>query len=124
MGTAGNTGTAPSSAGGRLTRQRLAAAAAQVFLVALLVWLWSTGSSDATATTVDWRFVFLTLTTPLALALSAWIGWTLDKRFRSYETVTIRGAALIQLATVGLLALALLIAPFAAIGAIVFGPMG
>jgi hypothetical protein len=105
--------------------QRLTAAAAQVGLIGALVWLWSTGSSDATATTVDWPFVLLATATPLTLALSAWTGRRLDRRFRSTGGVMMHVAAVVpQRITLGLLALALLIAPFAIFGAVVFGPMG
>lgn len=106
-------------------RLRLTVASAQVCLIAVLVGLWSPGNSDATATTIDWAFVWLAIETPLVLALSGWIGWRLHKHSGSTEPATIRGAAFVaQWMTVGLLALALLIAPLAIFGVIVFGPMG
>jgi len=96
-----------------------------VCLIAALAWLWSTGSSDATATTVDWAFVGLAIATPLAFALSGWIGWRLHELFGPTGPATIRSVAFVaQWTTLGLFALALLIAPLAIFGAVVFGPMG
>lgn len=106
-------------------RGRLAVVAAQVCVIAGLGWLWSTGSSDATATSVDWAFVGLSAATPLALAMSAWVGWKAGKRSSAAQRWSIRGSALgAQWLTLGLLAVALLVAPLAIFGAVFFGPMG
>lgn len=115
----------PAGPGAVSPRLRLAVASAQVCVIAALTWLWSTGSSDATATTVDWAFVGLALATPLVLGLSGWIGWRLHKRSGRTGPATIRSAAvLVQWTTLGLFTLALLTAPLAIFGAVVFGPMG
>jgi hypothetical protein len=114
-----------SGAGTVSPRLRLTVAAAQVCVIAALSWLWSTGNSDATATTVDWSFVGLALATPAALAVSGWIGWKLRSRTGPTCRAIIRSAASVaQWMTLGLLALALLTAPLAIFGALVFGPMG
>jgi hypothetical protein len=104
-------------------RLTLTVAAAQVCVIAGLVWLWS-GDSDATSMTVDWVSVGLVGATPLVLALSGWIGWRLRKRSGSTGPATIRGFAFVaRWLTFCLLALAVLIAPLAIFGAVVFGPM-
>lgn len=108
-------------------RARLILAVAQLGVIAGLAWLWTGTSTDASATTVDWAFVGITVATPLVLAVSGWIGSRVRRRRRSRPAeprTTRRVALIVQWITLGLVAFAILVAPLAVFGALVFGPMG
>ena len=104
---------------------RLAVAAAQILLIFVIGGLWWSGSSDPSATTVDWLFVGLVIATPIALALSGMVGWKSKRRAVSAGTRATRSvAAVAQWTTLGVLALSVLVAPIALLGALVFDRMG
>ena len=108
-----------------LPRTRLSLAVVQLCVIGALGWLGATGDSDATATSVDWAFVGFAMAIPLSLAVSCWAGWMLQQRSSPGEPRVIRYVARVaQWITLGLLVISLATAPFAILGAIVFGPMG
>lgn len=97
----------------------------QLSVILVIGWLWMTGSSDASATTVDWAYVGLVILTPIALGLSALVGWRSKRRAVSRGSSAVRSiAAATQWTTLGLLALSLLFAPIGLIGGLIFDPMG
>jgi heme/copper-type cytochrome/quinol oxidase subunit 4 len=59
---------------------RIGLAAAQLALIAALLWLLLTEESDATATTIDTAFVALMIAMPVALSGSYWAGRLVQRR--------------------------------------------
>lgn len=104
---------------------RLAVGAGQILLIVGTGWLWLTGSSDASATTVDWSYVWLAIATPITFAVSGLVGWKSTRRAVSPGSLAARSFTVVtQWTTIGLLALSVLLAPIALLGALVFDPMG
>jgi len=102
----------------------VAVAAAQLTLIAGLVWWSSTDTHDATSTTVDWGSVANTVAWPTCLAISALAGWALTRRSTIKRSATQRLVRLIQWLTLALLILSLIVAPTIVIGEIAFEPLG
>lgn len=100
-------------------RLRVSLAAAQLAVIAGMLWFLFTGEFDSTATTVDTTFVALAIAMPLTLAASYWAGRSLQKGSSQTEPrVTRYFARIAQGATLVLLVPTLLIAPLALFGAI------
>lgn len=101
------------------SRQVATAAAIQGAVLFLLVVALLTGESDATATSVDWTFVGFAALTPVALGIAFALGRS-AKRTGDSAPWTSAIHLMTGVALVG----ALVTAPLAIFGAIVFGPMG